>query len=170
MDEEWTLDYPRMIRDALRAVVREALAQVAAEGLPGPHQLFIGYRSGDPGVRMPAFLRDLHPEEMTIVLQHQFWDLEVDSEAFSVALTFGGSRHRLTVPFAAVVTFADPAVSFGLRFDGAPPEGEEETGREAATADAGERAGVEAETTAAAGPPEVAADNVVRLDRFRGKE
>jgi len=168
MDEERTLDYPRMIRDALRAVVREALAQVAAEGLPGPHQLFIGYRSGDPGVRMPAFLRDLHPEEMTIVLQHQFWDLEVDSEAFSVTLTFGGSRHRLTVPFAAVVTFADPAVSFGLRFDGSPVGGEEEAGEGPKAA--GEPGGGEAETAAAAGPPEVAADNVVRLDRFRGKE
>ena len=151
MDEAPALDYPRMIRDALRGVVREALALAAAEGLPDDHHFFIGFRSADPGVRMPAFLRDLHPEELTIVIQHQYWDLEVDAEAFSVTLTFGGSRHRLTVPFAAVVTFADPAVSFGLRFDGASPDGEEEEARGAGSRR--ETAGGDGKTAAVETPP-----------------
>ena len=170
MDEPAALDYPRMIRDALRGVVREALALAAAEGLPDDHHFFIGFRSADPGVRMPAFLRDLHPEEMTIVLQHQFWDLEVDAEAFSVTLLFGGARHRLTVPLAAVVTFADPAVDFGLRFDGASPGGGEEAAGEEATL-AGEAAGGDGDAAPPEAPPAPGTvDNVVRLDRFRGEK
>ena len=157
MDEE-SIDYPRMLRDALRGVVWRVLVQVAEEGLPGEHALYIGFHTGDPGVRMPKFLHDLHPEEMTVVLEHQFWDLEVDEEAFSVSLTFGGARQRLTVPFAAVASFADPAASFGLRFDGAAGEGVE--GDEEPAAEAG------AETAAAA--PQ--AGNVVSIDRFRDKK
>lgn len=160
MADEETIDYPRILRDALRGVVRAVLAQTAAEGLPGDHHFFIGFRTGDPGVQMPPFLRDLHPDEMTIVLQKQFWDLAVDDEGFGVTLTFGGSRHRLAVPFAAVVTFADPAANFGLRFDGAEAEGEEEPGDSDTAGDAA------AAEPAGDAPP----GNVVRIDRFRGGE
>jgi hypothetical protein len=160
MTDDEAIDYPRILRDALRGVVRAALTQVAADGLPGDHHFFIGFRTGDPGVRMPSFLRDLHPGELTIVLQHQFWDLEVDAEGFAVTLTFGGSRHRLTVPFESVVTFADPAANFGLRFDSAEAEGEEEEGGPEPAA----IGGGEAESDSAP------AGNVVRFDRSRGTE
>lgn len=99
-------------------MVRRALAEVAENGLPGEHHFYVSFTTRAPGVSIPRFLFDLHPEEMTIVLQHQFWELEVDAEAFSVTLLFNGTRQRLTVPFAAVQAFADPAAEFGLRFDG----------------------------------------------------
>jgi hypothetical protein len=107
--------------------VRRVLAQVAEHGLPGEHHFYVGFRSQFPGVEVPRFLRDQYPEEITIILQNQFWGLEVDPEVFSVLLSFGGSRQRLRVPFAALTTFADPSADFGLRFQdaGAPEEAAE---------------------------------------------
>ena len=122
MDPE-TIDYPALIQDALRDAVRRVLEQVAEHGLPGEHHFYIGFRSRYPGVEVPRFLRDQYPEEITIILQNQFWGLEVDLAGFSVLLSFGGSRQRLRVPFAALTTFADPSADFGLRFQeeaGAP--------------------------------------------------
>lgn len=119
MDSE-TIDYQAIIQDALRGVVRRVLTQVAEHGLPGEHHFYVGFRTGHPGVEVPRFLRDQYPEEMTIILQHQFWDLEVEEEAFSVVLSFGGNRHRLRAPFAALTAFADPEAQFALRFAEAP--------------------------------------------------
>jgi len=113
------IDYPALIQEALRDAVRRVLEQVAEHGLPGEHHFYIGFRTDFPGVEVPRFAREQYPQEMTIILQHQFWGLEVTPEAFSVVLTFGGSRHRLTVPFAALTTFADPSADFGLRFGAA---------------------------------------------------
>ena len=120
------IDYPAILQDALRDAVRRVLEQVAEHGLPGEHHFYIGFRSQYPGVEVPRFLRDQYPEEITIILQNQFWGLEVSPEAFSVLLSFGGARQRLYVPFAALTTFADPSADFGLRFQeaGAPPETE----------------------------------------------
>ncbi|HYO14048.1 MAG TPA: ClpXP protease specificity-enhancing factor SspB [Thermoanaerobaculia bacterium] len=120
MDSE-TIDYQRIIQDSLRGVVRRVLTQVVEHGLPGEHHFYIGFRTSHPGVEVPRFLRDQYPEEMTIILQHQFWELEVDEEAFSVVLSFGGSRHRLRIPFAALTAFADPEAQFALRFAEASP-------------------------------------------------
>ncbi|HSS78526.1 MAG TPA: ClpXP protease specificity-enhancing factor SspB [Thermoanaerobaculia bacterium] len=118
-----TIDYPAILQEALRDAVRRVLAQVAEHGLPGEHHFYVGFRSRFPGVEVPRFLREQYPEEITIILQNQFWGLEVDAEAFSVLLSFGGSRQRLYVPFAALTTFADPSADFGLRFQEAgPPE------------------------------------------------
>jgi hypothetical protein len=111
------IDYPRFVQEALRDSVRRVLEQVAEHGVPGEHQLFLAFRTQAVGVRVPPFLRDQFPEEVTVVLQHQFWDLEVTPEAFSVTLNFNASRHRLTVPFAAMTAFYDPAVQFALRFE-----------------------------------------------------
>jgi hypothetical protein len=111
------IDYSAILQDALRDAVRRVLEQVAEHGLPGEHHFFIGFRTAFPGVEVPRFLRDQYPDEVTIILQHQFWGLEVTPDAFSVLLTFGGSRQRLLVPFAALTTFADPSADFGLRFD-----------------------------------------------------
>jgi hypothetical protein len=165
------LDYPRLVHDALRDVVRSALGQVAEEGLPGEHHFVLAFKTGDPGVRVPAFLRDLHPEEMTVLLQHQFWDLEVDREAFSVTLTFGGARHRITVPFAALTAFADPSVPIGLQFE-PPARAAEAAGAsrpppERSTADTGPAAEGAGAGQGAAGRGAGGAARVVRLDRFR---
>lgn len=116
------IDYPTILQEALRGAVRQVLEQVAEHGIPGEHQLYVGFRTGFPGVRVPRFLRDQYPEEVTIVLQHQFWALEVTPEDFSVLLSFGGSRQQVVVPFAALTAFADPSADFGLRFEAAPPE------------------------------------------------
>ncbi|HEY3567867.1 MAG TPA: ClpXP protease specificity-enhancing factor SspB [Thermoanaerobaculia bacterium] len=116
------IDYPAILQNALRDAVRRVLEQVAEHGLPGEHLLYIGFRTNFPGVQVPRFLRDQYPEEVTIVLQHQFWGLEVTPEDFSVLLSFGGARQQVVVPFAALTAFADPSADFGLRFDATPPE------------------------------------------------
>ena len=115
------IDYPAILQDALRGAVRRVLEQVAEHGLPGEHHLYIGFRTQFPGVEVPRYLRDQYPEEVTIILQNQFWGLEVTAEAFSVLLAFGGSRQRLYVPFAALSAFADPSADFGLRFEAVSP-------------------------------------------------
>jgi hypothetical protein len=129
-----TIDYPAILHEALRDAVRRILEQVAEHGLPGEHHFYVGFRSQFPGVEVPRFLREQYPEEITIILQNQFWGLEVAPEAFSVLLSFGGSRQRLYVPFAALTSFADPSANFGLRFQeaGAPPEPETAAGPAAA--------------------------------------
>ncbi len=116
-------DYPKMVENALRGVMREALARTAREGLPGDHHFYVTFRTHAPGVGLPTHLLSKFPDEMTIVLQHQFRALEVGDEAFSVNLSFQNRSERLRIPFAAVTTFADPSVNFGLQFEvpAAPP-------------------------------------------------
>jgi len=127
-----TIDYPGILQAALRDAVRRVLEQVAEHGLPGEHHFYIGFRTGFPGVEVPRFLREQYPDEATIILQHQFWGLEVSPEAFSVLLSFGGSRQRLLIPFAALTAFADPSADFGLRFDAVAPESKPEEASAAA--------------------------------------
>jgi uncharacterized protein len=117
MAEDDPLDYARLVREALRDVPRQALRLAASEGLPGEHHFYLTFRTSHPGVALSPGLHVRHPDEMTIVLQHQFRDLAVGEEAFSVTLRFGGAPERVHVPFAALVAFADPAASFGLRFE-----------------------------------------------------
>ena len=114
---EGPVDYARLVREALLEVPRRALRLAAREGLPGEHHFYLSFRTGHPGVSVSPSLRARHPEEMTVVLQHQYWDLAVGDDAFSVTLRFGGVPERLHVPFAALTAFADPAAEFGLRFD-----------------------------------------------------
>jgi uncharacterized protein len=116
-------DYPTMVENALRGVVREALARTARDGLRGAHHFYLGFQTRAPGVVLPDHLLDKYPEEMTIVLQHQFWGLEVRDKDFSVTLSFQNRPEQLTIPFAAITTFADPSVKFGLQFQAAtaPP-------------------------------------------------
>jgi uncharacterized protein len=111
-----SIDYQRFVEDALRDAVRRLLAEVADQGLPGDHHFYIAFRTGHPGVVMPRSLRDLYPEEMSLILQHQFWGLTVDAERFAIELSFSGSRQRLEIPFAALTMFADPSAEFALRF------------------------------------------------------
>lgn len=168
-------DYPRMVHDALRQVVRLALAEVAADGLAGEHHIYITFHTHHPGVGMPAFLRDVYPETITIVLQNQFWNLEVGPEAFSVTLAFSGSRQRLTVPYAAIESFADPGSEFGLRFEPAKREASQAAAPEAGEAPPPEPAAAPAPGEApppAEEEPERSSGKpaeVVRLDEFRKK-
>ena len=116
------LRYDKMVEAALRGVVREAIARAAATGLPGAHHFYVTFRTRFPGLSLPDYLSEQYPEEMTVVLEHQFWDLEVSEECFSVTLSFQNKPERLVIPFEAITAFADPAVKFGLQFQGAPPE------------------------------------------------
>jgi uncharacterized protein len=113
---ESKIDYVARIDAALREVVRDLLAEVADEGLPGSHHFFLSFDTSHAGVILPPSLHSRYPGEMTVVLQHQFWDLEVEEHQVSVTLQFAGVPQRITVPFAALSAFSDPAAEFGLRF------------------------------------------------------
>ena len=109
--------YDLLAQDALRGIVRKVLADVArTRALPGDHHFFIEIDTTAPGVTMSERLRASHPDKLTVVLQHQFWDLTVTDEGFEVGLSFGGTPERLSVPFTAVNGFYDPSVQFGLKF------------------------------------------------------
>jgi uncharacterized protein len=130
------LRYDRMIEEALRGVVRRALRMVAATGLPGSHHFFISFRTAAEGVQIADYLHERYPDEMTIVIQHQFWGLDVTSEQFGITLSFNDVHERLVVPFAAITSFADPAAQFGLQFQQATAalDGEEAEDKTAKTA------------------------------------
>lgn len=113
---EDALRYDKMVEDALRGVVRDALIQTAESGLTGDHHFYITFRTRFPGVSVADHILVRHPDEMTIVLQHQFWDLDVDDQGFAVTLSFSGVSERLHIPFAAITGFADPSAKFGLQF------------------------------------------------------
>ncbi|WP_089174632.1 SspB family protein [Bosea sp. AS-1] len=130
------LRYDLMVQEALKGVVRKILSEAARDGLPGEHHFYVTFRTGAPGVRLSQRLREKHPEEMTIVLQHQFWDLSVSDHAFEVGLSFSGVPERLLVPFDAITTFFDPSVQFGLKFETQDAPEEAEVPQEPETADA----------------------------------
>ena len=192
-----TVDYIRydiLTQDAMRSVVQTVLADAATKGLPGEHHFFISFDTRADGVVLSPRLKAQYPKEMTIVLQHQFWDLTVAGDRFEVGLSFSGIPERLVVPFRAITGFADPSVQFVLQFAATVDDEEaaEETTSEDETAarpparhehlpTASEPPPVAANPTAADKPAEKAADKtaakpdepataeVVRLDRFRKK-
>src|SRR6478609_4834183 len=167
--------YDVLARDALRGVLRRVLTDAAEHGLPGEHHFFITFLSTAEGVKLSPRLLAQYPKEMTIILQHQFWDLTVLDERFEVGLSFGGIPERLVVPFSAIKSFLDPSVKFGLQFDTSDvTEVESESTAQPATpapavasvpAPAAEKAETESEPT----PPNQGGAEVVRLDRFRKK-
>jgi uncharacterized protein len=150
---ESLLPYEDWIEAAMRQVVAQAIAYAAENGLPGEHHFYLTFRTDHPGVVVPPRLRAQYPQEMTIVLQHQFWDLKMDTEAglISVGLSFGGVPASLVIPLDAITGFADPQVRYGLRF------------RAATTPDATETAEPDADE---AEKPD-ATPQVVSLDSFR---
>ncbi|MBM3528822.1 MAG: hypothetical protein FJX62_12090 [Alphaproteobacteria bacterium] len=109
--------YDILAQEALRGLVRHVLTDAAKEGLPGDHHFFVTFDTRAAGVKLSPRLLEQYPEEMTVVLQHQFWDLKVTDEAFEVGLSFGGVAERLYVPFSAVKSFVDPSVKFALQFE-----------------------------------------------------
>jgi len=190
--------YDLLAQEALRGVLRTVLSDAAKNGLPGDHHFFITFDTCAEGVRLSQRMRAQYPKEMTVVLQHVFWDLVVSEDAFEVGLSFGGVPERLSIPFAAVKGFVDPSVQFGLQFEqvvegDAPPEGlpasKKGGGEPANAAVAGKPrrtttvpavpAPANPEPAAAADPVEKPTEKptdtsagggeVVRLDRFRKK-
>jgi hypothetical protein len=176
------LRYDKMVETALRGVVREALSRAAEHGLTGGHHFYITFRTGAPGVVLPDFLRTEYPEDMTIVLEHQFWELTVAAECFSVTLSFRNQPEHLTIPFSAISAFADPSVKFGLQFQpdaatapfpaASGPAGEERRKKPAPTLVATPTL-VEAKADAAKSAEKATGEKkpgeVVTLDTFRKK-
>ncbi|MDQ2082544.1 ClpXP protease specificity-enhancing factor SspB [Xanthobacteraceae bacterium Astr-EGSB] len=161
--------YDILTQEALRGVVRTVLADAAAHGLPGEHHFFVSFDTNAEGVRMSPRLKAMYPAEMTVVLQHQFWDLVVGEENFEVGLSFNGIPERVSVPFAAVKGFFDPSVQFALQFAPGVVEGV-----------VGDDQAVSAEASPAPPPAEPKGNDeppkpddgaaVVSLDRFRKKK
>jgi uncharacterized protein len=120
--------YDLLVQDALKGVVRKVLSDAGRDGLNGDHHFYVSFRTDFPGVRLSNRLREKYPQEMTIVLQHQFWDLGVTEHTFEVGLSFSGVPERLLIPFDALTGFFDPSVEFGLKFE---VESEEEDEAEA---------------------------------------
>jgi uncharacterized protein len=169
--------YDVLARDALRGVLRKVLSDAATHGLPGEHHFFITFLSRAEGVKISPRLLAQYPDEMTIILQHQFWDLVVSEDRFEVGLSFGGIPERLVVPFSAIKSFFDPSVQFGLQFE--PSEGIGVGGGELAGPNVPAAPVASALAVPAAQPATSEADEeptkpsegaeVVRLDRFRKK-
>ncbi len=171
--------YDLLTQAALRQVIRMALKRVEKEGLPGEHHFYIAFDTRHPGVVLSERLRERYPEEMTIVLQHQFWNLKVHARSFEVGLSFGGVPERLEIPFEAIKGFFDPSVQFGLQFEvSMPEEGETseteplaaDTEEKAASAEEKPEAGEAAKSSAIAEDEKgEEAPKVISLDAFRKK-
>jgi hypothetical protein len=136
MATEPTIDYEALQQEAMRGVVRAVLHQTVKSGLPGEHHFYISFLTQAPGVILSKRLRERYPHEMTIVLQHRFWDLIVSDDRFEVKLTFDSVPERLVVPFAAIKVFIDPSVRFGLQFEEAGAVQEKPAPRRSLTVDA----------------------------------
>lgn len=153
------MHYEAMAQEALRGVVKAALKRAASEGLPGAHHFYVTFKTDAPGVSGPPDLLAKYPDEMTIVLQHQYWDLAPGETFFSVTLQFSGQPKRLSIPYAAVTRFYDPSVQFLLQFE-APAS---------APGEARQLAAPPAPETDEAEPRAEGEANIVSLDQFRKK-
>jgi uncharacterized protein len=164
--------YDVLARDALRGVLRKVLSDAADHGLPGEHHFFITFVSKADGVKLSPRLLAQYPEEMTIILQHQFWDLTVLEDRFEVGLSFGGIPERLVVPFSSIKSFLDPSVKFGLQFDTSDVAEVAPATLPASPTPSAVSVPAQAETAESADeptPPNQGGAEVVRLDRFRKK-
>lgn len=156
--------YDILTQEALRGVVRKVLAEVAKTGLPGEHHFFISFVTKAPGVRLSQRLLDQYPNDMTIVLQNQFWDLKVGDNSFEVGLSFDDKPEALVIPFSAIKGFFDPSVQFGLQLTGATTPGAEHEG-----ADTAQAPKLEAALVPSGGAQEKPGEKVISLDAFRKK-
>ena len=156
------IGYQALTQSALKGVVREALTLASRlDSLPGDHHFYITFRTNAPGVQIADYLKDKFPEEMTIVVQHQYWDFKVFEDRFQVILKFGGDPQHLSIPFSALTRFFDPSVNFGMQFDTETPAPAMKAGERA------EAASAKAEKSDAKAEPADA--TVVSLDAFRRK-
>jgi hypothetical protein len=158
------IPYDEIVQEALRAVVGRVLGSVERGGgaLPGNHHFYITFKTAAPGVSIPKHLSERFPDEMTIVLQNKFWDLNVGADGFSIGLTFSGIPAKLQIPFSAITAFVDPAVDFGLQFQAAEvePAQHDDAGNDGSDAERGDDAGV---------APKDDGSNVVTVDFGRKK-
>lgn len=161
------LEYPKLVEHAMRGVVRSALSLVAEHGLPGLHHFYITFRTRSPGVDIADRLLAQYPDEMTIVLENQFWDLDVAEDHFSVTLSFGGAHENLFVPFDAVTAFVDPSVKFGLQFGAA--DGAAADDAQPAPAADGTPADAPAADAETDGTDGTGDGQIIALDNFRKK-
>ncbi|BBK45167.1 hypothetical protein STVA_51870 [Allostella vacuolata] len=176
-------NYPALMDAALRGIVRKVLERTAERGIPGSHHFYISFRTDFPGVEIPDYLREQYPEEITIVLQHQYWGLEVDDDRLAVTLSFRDIHERLVVPWPALTGFADPSVSFGLQFEARPaaadgaakprieakPKGEAPTSAKMHALPVPAPAGDTPAEDGQAEKPAAKSGEVVTLDAFRKK-
>lgn len=153
------IDYGKLMHRAMRGLIQEVLEDVQANGLPGEHHFFITFDTGHPDAELADWLSDRYPEEMTVVMQHWYDDLDVGDDGFAVTLNFGDAPERLYIPYDAIKTFVDPSVEFGLRFESQDEDEDDNGGDDDPTPPDGD------------GPPGEEADHqdaeVVSLDRFR---
>jgi hypothetical protein len=191
MQSQSSIRYDLLVQDALRGMVRDLLQKVSREGLPGDHHFFITYKTHAPGVQLSSRMKARYPDEITIVLQHQFWDLTVNDRQFEVGLSFSNIPERLIVPFTALTGFHDPSVPFMLKFEPKDAAAAEEQstaptpmqrpGAKTETLKTGVRTAVEPEKAVADKAPEVTPEKpapavaegeqakVVSIDAFRKK-
>lgn len=158
------IKYDEMVQAALIGVVRDILVETAKSGLPGEHHFYITFQTKHPDVKIPDYLKERYEDDMTIVLQNQFWDLFIDDEHFEISLSFNRNKEHLYVPFDALLGFFDPSVDFGLHFNSdaeAPVEMAEKEDMTAAPV---------VEQKKADEPDEKDKDNIVTLDTFRKKK
>jgi hypothetical protein len=153
-----TIDYGNLMHDAMRGLIRRVLSDVAENGLPGAHHFFISFDTGHPDVEIADWLSDRFPDDMTVVMQHWFEELQVDDDGFAVTLNFGNNPERMYIPFDAIRTFVDPSVEFGLRFEN-QESGEDEEEDDPLPPTGGDEAPDQ--------PPSKKDADVVRLDSFR---
>ena len=164
MSEDF-LRYDLMIEAALRDVVRETVETVARDGLPGDHHFYITFLTKFPGVKVPDYLRKQYQDEMTIVLQYQFFGLKLEDDSIQVTLSFNNVKENLVVPIDAITTFADPSVNFALQFQNAGDTSEESEPENATPSDSGKKANPK-ETEK---EKEEKRGEVISLDKFRKK-
>jgi hypothetical protein len=151
------LRYDLMIEAALRDVVRETVESVARDGLPGDHHFYITFLTKFPGVKVPDYLRKQYPDEMTIVLQYQFFGLKLEDDAIYVTLSFNNIKENLIVPIDAITTFADPSVNFALQFQNSGDSGDDGDGEPAGDGDGDDK------------EPSDKRGEIISLDKFRKK-
>jgi hypothetical protein len=155
------IDYADLVRQAFLDLVRKVLARAAEEGLPGDHHFYLTFATAHDGVELSPRLRQKFPEEMTVVLQHQYWNLQADAAGFSVTLRFGGAPERVVVPWPALRSFTDPSVDFGLQLR--PADAQAEASTEATTREQNPPALASVKKSVARSP------KVVNLGAFRRK-
>ncbi|MCK6419149.1 MAG: ClpXP protease specificity-enhancing factor SspB [Alphaproteobacteria bacterium] len=169
MSDDDVLRYDKMVESALRGVVRKSLEEVIVHGLPGDHHFYITFLTDYPGVKIPQYLRDRYPGEMTIVLQYQFSDLKVEKEKLGVTLSFNNIPERLEIPIGAISIFADPSVNFALQFQPIDDKAVESDLALLAELDDGPDDAGPGGGKGKKGKKESASGEVVSLDKFRKK-
>ena len=160
------LDYEAMVQDALRGVLKKTLIHTATEGLSGNHHFYITFNTTHPNVVIPEYLKDQYGDELTIVLQYEFWDLHVDENHFSVTLCFEDAHENIVIPYNSLISFVDPSVKFGLQFTPVLEEAAEEKISKANSPKAAKKKTAKKDDSETA---EEQTSNIITLDAFRKK-